>query len=77
MVFKSADDVETNLTCHTKETEKPMEKGPQTEKPRKFLRLYRRFFSPRISLGWSVSNLEDNGQIISLFPVDTHTQFCS
>ena len=41
MVFEFSNDVERNQTYRSKETEKPMEKGPRTEKPRRFLRLYR------------------------------------
>ena len=41
MVFEFSNDVERNQTYRSKETGKPMEKGPRTEKPRRFLRLYR------------------------------------
>ena len=41
MVFEFSNDVERNQTYRSKETEKPMEKGPRTEKLCRFLRLYR------------------------------------
>ena len=40
MVFEFSNDVERNQTYRSKETEKPMEKGSGTKKPRWLLRLF-------------------------------------